>query len=112
MEDDGIEVINICDKNVLHVFEQPDRKGTSEVRIHGSGVGIGKCGKAENILDAAGFLLGHHLIYLGLCGYCLVVDVLHRGCVGLVSAHVTLVGSSGARQIVVDECGSQAGYCG
>jgi hypothetical protein len=52
------------------------------------------------------------LIYLSPRGYCLVVDVSRRGCVGLVSAHVTLVGSSGARQVVVDECGSQAGYCG
>ncbi len=51
-------------------------------------------------------------MYLGPRGYCLVVDVLHRGCVGLVSAHVTLVGSSGARQVVVDECGSQARDCG
>ena len=49
---------------------------------------------------------------LAPCGYCLVVDVLRRGCVGLVSVHVTLVGSSGARQVVVDECGSQAGDCG
>ncbi len=111
-DNDGIEVINICHKNVLHIFEQPDRKGTGEVRIHGSGVGIGERGKAENILHAAGFLLGHHLIHLGPRGYCLIVDVLRRGCVGLVSAHVTLVGNSGARQVVVDECGSQAGDCG
>ncbi len=108
MDDDGIEIINIWHKNVLHIFEQPDRKGTGEVRIHGSGVGIGKRGKAENILHAAGFLLGHHSIHLGLRGYCLVVNVLCRGCVGSVSVHVTLVGSSGARQVVVDECGSQA----
>jgi hypothetical protein len=47
MDNDGIEVLNICHKNILHIFEQPDRKGTGEVRIHGSGVGIGKRGKAE-----------------------------------------------------------------
>jgi hypothetical protein len=56
--------------------------------------------------------LGHHSLHLGPRGYCLVVDVLCRGCVGLVSAHVTLVGSSGARQVVVDECRSQVGVCG
>ncbi len=96
----------------MHIFEQPDRKGTGEVRIHGSGVGTGKRSKAENILHVAGFLLGHHSIHLGPQGYFLIVDVLHRGWVGLVSAHVTLVGSSGARQVVVDECGSQARDCG
>jgi hypothetical protein len=96
----------------LHIFEQPDRKGTGEVHIHGSGVGIGKRGKAENVLHAAGFLLGYHSIYLGPHSYCLVVDISRRGCVGLASTHVTLFGSSGARQVVVDECGSQAGYCG
>jgi hypothetical protein len=43
-----------------------DQTGKELVRsIHGSGVGIGKRGKAENILHAAGFLLGHHSIYLG-----------------------------------------------
>ncbi len=112
MDNDGIEVINVCHKNVLRIFECPDRKGTGEVHIHGSGVGIGKRGKAENILHAAGFLLGHHLIHLGLRSYCLVVDILRRGCVGSVSAHVTIVGSSVARQVVVDECGSQAADCG
>ncbi len=87
----------------MHIFERPDRKGTGEVCIYGSGVDIGKRGKAENILHAAGFLLGHHSIYLSPRGCCLVVDILRRGCVGLVSAHVTLVGSSGARQVVVDK---------
>ncbi len=96
----------------MHIFERLDRKGTGEVRIHGSGVGIGDRGKGENILHAAGFLLGHHSIHLGPHGYCLVVNVSRRGCVGSVSAHVTLVGSSRARQFVVDECGSQAGNCG
>jgi hypothetical protein len=92
-------------QNVLHIFERPDRKGTGEVRIHGFGVGIGKRGKAENILHAAGFLSGHHAIYLGPRGYCLVVDILHRGCVGLVSAHVILVGSSGVRQVFLMSAG-------
>jgi hypothetical protein len=49
---------------------------------------------------------------LGPCRYCLVVEVSRKSCVGLVSAHVTLVGSSGARKVVVDECGSQAGDWG
>jgi hypothetical protein len=33
MDNDGIEIIDVCNKNVLHVLERSDREGAGEVYI-------------------------------------------------------------------------------
>ncbi len=48
-DDDGVEVIDVHNKDVLHIFEGPDRESTSEVCVHGTGCGIGKRAAKQNI---------------------------------------------------------------
>ena len=64
-DNDGIEVIDVHNKDVLHIFEGPGRESTSEVCVHGTGRGIGKSGKTKHILDCTGFVGGKHTIDLG-----------------------------------------------
>ncbi len=45
---------------------------------------------------------GGHAIKLSMRGDNVGLHIAHGGCVGLVPAHVSLVGSGGARQIVLD----------
>jgi hypothetical protein len=101
-DDDCIKIKDVSNKHVLHTFEGADREGTSDVGIHGASCGIGKCGKAENILHGTDFLQGEHGINLGTCGNNVVLHVAHGGCVGLVLADVALTGSGGAGQMVLD----------
>ncbi len=65
-DDDGVEVIDVHNKDVLHIFEGPNRECTSEVCVHGTGRGIGNSGKTKHILDCTGFMGGKHMIYLGM----------------------------------------------
>ncbi len=46
---------------------------------------------------------GEHAINLGMRGDNVGLHIAHGGCVGLVLAHVSLVGSSGAWQMVLDQ---------
>ncbi len=41
MNDDGVEVINVGNEYVLHIFERLDGEGTGEVCVHGSSIGVG-----------------------------------------------------------------------
>ncbi len=100
-EDDCIKVVDVGNKHVLHTFEGVDQEGVGDVSIHGAHYGIGKHGKAEHILNSTDFLRGKHAINLGTCGNNVRLHVMHGGCIGLVSPHVSLVGSGGARQMVL-----------
>ncbi len=95
-DDDCIEIVNISNKHVLHIFERADRGGPSDVSIHGASYGIGKCSKTEHILHGTDFFWGEHAINLGMCGKNSGLHIAQGGCVGLVLTHVSLVGSGGA----------------
>ncbi len=64
-DDDGVEVIDVHNEDVLHIFEGPDRKRTSEVFVHGTSRDVGKSSKTKHILDCTGFVGGKHTINLG-----------------------------------------------
>ncbi len=64
-DDDGVEVIDVHNKDLLHIFEGPVMKSTSEVCVHGLGRGVGESGKTKHILDYTGFMGGKHMIDLG-----------------------------------------------
>jgi hypothetical protein len=59
------EVIDVHNKDVLHIFEGPGRESTSEVCVHGTSCGISESGKTKHILDCTGFVGEKHMIYLG-----------------------------------------------
>jgi hypothetical protein len=99
---DCIKVVDVGNKYVLHTFEGADRKGAGDVNIHGARYGISKRSKAEHILHSADFLWGEHAINLGTCSNNVRLHIEHGGCIGLVSVHVSLVSSGGARQMVFD----------
>ncbi len=86
----------------MHTFERADREGVGDVSIHGASDGIGKLGKTEHILHRTDFLGGEHAIKLGTCSNNVRLHIAHGGCVGLVPGQLSLVGSSGARQMVLD----------
>ncbi len=102
LDDDCINVVDVGNKNILHTFEGADREGASDVGIHGAHYGTGKRDKAEHILHSTDFLSGKYAINLGTCGNNVELHVKCGGCIGLVSSHVSLVGSGGARQMVFD----------
>jgi hypothetical protein len=62
--DDGVEVIDVHSKDVLYIFEGPDRESTSEVCVHGTGHGVSESSKTKHILDCTGLVGGKHTIYL------------------------------------------------
>jgi hypothetical protein len=101
-DNDCIKIVDVSNKHVLHTFEEADRDGASDVAIHGASYGIGMHGKAEHILHSTDFLGGEHAINLGTRGNIVGLHIAHVGSVGLVSVHVSLVGSSGAQQMVLD----------
>ncbi len=101
-DDDCIKVKDVGNKQVLHTFERADREGAGDVGIHVACYGIGKRGKAEHILHSTDFLRGKHTINLGTCNNNVRLHVTRGGGIGLVSSHVSLVGSSRAWQMVFD----------
>ncbi len=66
MDDDSVEVIDVNNKDVLHIFEGPDRESTSEVCVHGTSCDVGESSKTKHILDCTGFVGGKHTIDLGM----------------------------------------------
>jgi hypothetical protein len=102
-DDDCIKVVDVGNRHVLHSFEGADREGAGDVSIHdGALYGICKCGKAEHILHYTDFLRGEYAINLRMCGNNIRLHIARGGCIGLVSVHVSLVSSGGARQMVFD----------
>jgi hypothetical protein len=102
LEDDCIKVVDVGNKHVLHTFDGVDREGAGDVGIHGARYGIGKRSKAVHILHSTGFLRGEHVINLGMRGNNIGLHIAHEGYIGLGSAHVSLVSSGGAQQMVLD----------
>ncbi len=102
VRDSSIKVVDIYNKHTLHTIGGADQEGAGDVSIHGARYGIGERGKAEHILHSTDFLRGKHAINLDTCGDNVKLHVRCGGCIGLVSLHVSLVGSGGARQMVFD----------
>ncbi len=96
-----IEIVHVSNKHVLHTFERADREGDGDVGIHGASYGIGKHGKIGHILHSTDFFGGGHAINLVMHGNNVRL-IAHGGCVGLVPAHVSLIGSGGVWQMVLD----------
>ena len=64
-DDDGVKVIHVCDKNVLHVLERSNRKRSSDICVHGAGRGVGKGGEAKHVVHCTCFVDGEHVVNLG-----------------------------------------------
>ncbi len=92
-DDDGVEVINICNENVLHVFECSDRECAGEVRVHCTGVGIGKCSETKHVLNSTRLVRGD-TINLCPCKKFVGMIVACRSSVGAMTSHVAFVGGS------------------
>jgi hypothetical protein len=50
---------------------------------------------------------GGHRINCGTCSDNIVLHIVHGGCVGSVTVHVSLVGSGQVGQMVLDQCQSE-----
>ncbi len=101
-DNDCIKVLDVGNKHILHTFEGADREGAGDVGIHGARYDISKRGKAEHILHSTDFLRGKHAINLGTCSNNVELLFTCGGCICLVSLHVSLIRSVGARQMVFD----------
>ena len=64
---DGIEVVDICHKNILHRPEGADGKGTGKIGVHGARREVGKCSEAEDVVGAAYFFGGKQIVNLAAC---------------------------------------------
>ena len=90
--DDGVEVVNVSDKNILHVSERPDGKCTDEVSVHCSRVCIGKGSKAKHVLHGTRFVGWEDIVNIGAgLNDCSLITACRSG-VGAVSTHVSFVG--------------------
>jgi hypothetical protein len=78
---DCIEIIDICNKNILHTFELANRECTGDVGVLCASDGVGQCGKAKYILHGAHFVLGEYVIDFSTCSYNDVVIVSCGGSV-------------------------------
>ncbi len=65
--EDGIEIIYIRNKNILHRLEGADGEGTGQIGVHGARGDVGKGRKAENIVGGANFFGGVQVVNLESC---------------------------------------------
>ncbi len=63
-DNDGVEVIDVGNKDVNHVLE-PDRESAGEVCVHDTSHGVCKGGKRKHILGRANFFGREHTINFG-----------------------------------------------
>ncbi len=87
-DDDGAKVLNVGNKNVLHILEGLNRKRPSDICVHGVGRGIGKGSKAEHVMHRTCFVNGEHVVNLGTCLYNGWVIVVSGGSVGAMTPHM------------------------
>ncbi len=57
MHKDGVEVVEVCHKYVLHGFEGADKELTREVGVHCVCVEVGKGGNTKHIMGGADFFV-------------------------------------------------------
>ena len=63
---DGIDIIYIRNKNILHQLEGADVEGTRQIGVHGARGEVGKGREAENIVGGAHFFGGVQVVDLEL----------------------------------------------
>jgi len=106
---DGVEVVNICNKNVLHRSEGADGEGTRKIGIHCTGGEISEGSEAEDVVGGAYFFGGNQFIHLAAR----IEDGRLEGAGGAgalsVAMHVTFVGGGGKREMGVDKAQREAG---
>ena len=105
----GVEVINVCNKDVLHGFKGGDGECVREVGVYCACVEVGKGSKTKHVMGTADFF-----------GQLETVDIvpglndgrLHGACrldALLVMTHVALVSCCGIRRVGVDKMRHKAG---
>ena len=94
---DGIEVVDIRHKNILHRPEGADGKSPRKIGVHGARSEVGKGREAEHVVGGTYFFGGSEFVHLAAC----IEDSGLKGVggAGALSAtmHVTFVGGSGKR---------------
>jgi hypothetical protein len=108
-DNDGVEVVDICNEDILHIFERPDGEGAGKVRVHCSRVCIGERGKAEHILYGTSFVGGEDVVNVGTGLDDGGLIVARRSRVGAMSSHMSFVCCSGPWEMVADERRREAG---
>ena len=105
----GIEVINVCNEDVLHGLEGADGERAWEVGVHYSGVEVGKGGKTKHVMGGADFFGRLETVNFAVG---LNDGRLHGACglnALLVAPHVALVGSCEIKQVGIDKMCREAG---
>ena len=111
MDNDGVKVISVCNKNVLHVLERSNRKHSSDIRVHGAGRGIGKGDKAKHVVHRTCFVDGEHVVNLSTCPHNVWVVVASGDSVGALASHMAFVGGGRLGQMGVNQICGEAGDC-
>jgi hypothetical protein len=106
---DGIEVINVCNEDVLHGLEGADGERAWEVGVHYSGVEVGKGGKTKHVAGSADFFGRLETVNIATS----LDDGRLHGAHGpnalSVAPHVPFVGCSGIEQMGFDKMRREAG---
>ena len=108
-DDDGVKVINVCDKNVLHILEGSNRKRPGDIRVHGAGRGVSEGGEAKHVMHCTCFMDGEHFVNLGACSNNVWVVVACGGSVGSMATHMVFVSGGRLGQMGVNQIGCEAG---
>ena len=107
--EDGVEVVNVCHKNVLHRSEGADGEGARKIGIHCTGGEISEGGEAEDVVGGAYFFGGNQFVHLAAR----IEDGRLEGAGGAgalsVATHVTFVGGGGKREMGADKARREAG---
>ncbi len=111
VDDDGVKVVNVCNKNVLHILEGTNRKCPSDICVHGASRGIGKDGEAKHVLHRTCFVNREHIVDLGACLHNGWVVVASGGSVGAMTPHMAFVGGGRLGQMGVNQLCGEAGDC-
>jgi hypothetical protein len=109
MHKDGVEVINVHHKNVLHGFEGADREHNQEVGLYCACVEISKGSKTKHVIGSADFFGWLETVNVAPSLY----DGWLYGTCGLnallLVPHVALVGCRGNKQAGIDTMYHEAG---
>ena len=111
MDKDGVEVINVGHKNVLHGPEGADREGTRKIGVHGTGGQVGEGCEAEDIVCTTDFFDWGQRIDLAACIKNGRLEGLRRAGALAVVAHVAFVGGGRKREMCVDKACQEPRYC-
>ncbi len=110
-DNDGVEVLNVRNKNVLHIIERMNRKRPSDIRVHGASRGIRKGGKAKHVVCRTCFVNREHVVDLGACQNNVWVVVASGGNVGTMTPHMAFVGGGRLGQMIVNQSCGEARDC-